>query len=107
MNLADNPTFLAVFLGVWFLGVIYLGSVFLLSAVLGGERRRGERKDSFSFPSRDPLDSLRMLKFIFTASAARGESAAVMRTVWLVRVLFFASLTGIIGVMVWTAQLGG
>lgn len=104
MDLSEHPTYLAVFFAVWLLAIAYGGSVFLLSAILAGERRRGERQGGPSFPPSNPLEMFEMLKFIFTASAAKGESATVMRTVWVVRVLFVISLVGILGVMGWTAS---
>lgn len=106
MDLSQHPNFLMIFIGVWLLAVCYVGSVFLLSWILADERRRGERQGGPSFPSADPLEPLRMLKFMFTASAARGESSTVMRTVWLVRVLFVVSTTGILGLMAWMVLSG-
>lgn len=102
MDLTEHPTFLMVFFGVWLLAGAYIGSVFLLSSILAGERRRGERVGGPVFPSPDPMQSLAMLKFILAASPAKGESARVMKAVWLVRALFFLSGTGILGVMAWT-----
>lgn len=95
----NPPTFKTAFMAVWFTNLAYLASVAWLGMALAAQRLSGKRKGGPYLISINPLDQLKTLKFIFTASEANGESASIVRLTILTRVLFCLAAIGTLGMI--------